>query len=369
MIFLAYTIRTTITNRVKSLVLLRQNLSVEKVVDCVLSHIRKDSTPRKPYNSNPDINKSGEPSNMTTRKHKHDNDFSEALNNFTSEIRRTLRDWKKEIQDEISGIKNNLDFVLKTDLEKLNASFAEIMSELSSVRQEYHEIKKSVISLDLKYNETMKQITVLENSVQFNCDQYDHVQKKMELLSVNKKAIESLESKMDLLTNENRLLQLEINTNNQRDRLLNLEIVGVPEIKDEDLTNLIISIAKQSNVTISPNDILEVNRVTPKIKQQGRPKNIIAKLKSRLLKDNIISGTRKNRLTTKDLAIHGSVRPVYVNEHLTQFNKLLLKKCRETAKLKQYQYIWTKNGRIYVRKNDTSPALHISQERDVLKLI
>ncbi|CAG5049321.1 unnamed protein product [Parnassius apollo] len=134
----------------------------------------------------------------------------------------------------------------------------------------------------------MKQIIVLENSVQFNSDQCDNVQKKTELIAVNKKAIESLESKLDLLTNENRQLQLEINTNNQRDRLLNLEIVGVPEIKDEDLSKIILSVAKHSNVNISADDVIEVNRVAPKVKQQGRPKNIVAKLKSRLLKDNII---------------------------------------------------------------------------------
>ncbi|CAG5004220.1 unnamed protein product [Parnassius apollo] len=145
-------------------------------------------SPDKLYSSNPDINKSGEPSSMTTRKRKHDSDFSEALKTFTSEIRCTLHSWKKEIQDEVSGIKNNLDLVLKTDLEKLNASFAEIKLEISSVRQEYHEIKKSVQSLNLKNNEVMKQIIVLETSVQFNSDQCDNVQKKTELIAVNKKS-------------------------------------------------------------------------------------------------------------------------------------------------------------------------------------
>lgn len=330
-------------------------------------------SPNKPYCSNPDISESDASSNVTARKRKHDDDFSEALRtfsqNFTAEIRSTLKDWKTEIQDEISEIKSNLDSVLKTDLEKLNTSFAEIKSEICSVRHEYQEIKKSVQSLNLKHTEIVKQITALENSVQFNCDQYDTVTKKMESMVTNKKTIESLESKIDLLSTENKLLQLEINTNNQRERLLNLEIVGVPENKDENLSGVMLCIAKHAGVVISDEDILEINRVTPKLKQQGRPKNIVAKLKTRLLKDNIISGIRRNRLTTKDLGMHGSERPVYINEHLTQFNKLLLKKCRETAKLKQYQYVWSKNGRIYVRKNDTAPALQVLQERDILKLV
>lgn len=324
-------------------------------------------SPNKHYNSDPDLRNLQE--NVTHRKRKHGEDFSEAFNDFSSKIMDTLNSWKIDMRSDISQLKNNVESVLKADLEKLNGTVAEIKSEINSVRQEYQDMKKTVLSLDTKYKGTLKKIQELEKSMQFSSDQFDDYNKKMDVITQANNKIVSLEAQITELTKDNKHLKLEMNMNNQRDRLLNLEIVGVTEAKDDNPTAIVMSIAKHVNVSISSEDIVEVNRISPKSRQPGRPRNIIVKLKSRLLKDNIISGARKNRLTTKDLGLIGDVRPVYVNKHLTQHNKFLLKKCRETAKQKQYQYVWTKNGRIYVRRNDISPALQVTQESDILKII
>lgn len=326
-------------------------------------------SPGKQHSSNPDISKLVESNNIVLRKRKHEDDFSEALKNHSSELTMTLHHWKAEIQNNISQLKSDLESVVRTDLEKLTASFSEMKTEISNVRKEYQEIRRSIGSLDSKHNETQKQVAALESSVQFHSDQFDDLNKRLESATVGKKAIGSLESRIEGLETENKLLQMELNINNQRDRLLNLEIIGVLETKEEKLIDVVMSIARHANVTLLPQDISEVNRITPKIKQQGRPRNIVVKMKSRLLKDNIISGIRKTHLTNQDLGVHGNTGRIYVNEHLTQQNKLLLKKCRETAKLKQYQYVWTKHGRIFLRRNDTSPAIQVTQEKDLLKIM
>ncbi|KAL0839882.1 hypothetical protein ABMA28_016505 [Loxostege sticticalis] len=326
-------------------------------------------SPNKLYNSDPELRTAVEQENVTHRKRKHGEDFSEAFDDFTSKITDTLNNWKTEIHNEISQLKNNFESVLKADLVKLNGSVADIKSEINNVRQEYQDMKKTVLSLDTKYKGTLKKIQDLEKSIEFSSDQMDDYNKKIDVLTQANNKIESLEAQITELTQDNKQLKLEMNMNNQRDRLLNLEIVGVTEGKDENLTAIVMSIAKHANVLLSSEDIVEVNRISPKSRQPGRPRNIVVKLKSRLLKDNIISGARKNRLTTKDLDLTSDVRPIYVNEHLTQQNKFLLKKCRETAKQKQYQYVWTKNGRIYVRRNDISPALQVTQDSDILKII
>jgi prefoldin subunit 5 len=326
-------------------------------------------SPDKQYSSNPDISNLAETSRITFRKRKYEEDMSDAFKDFASEIKTTLHSWKDEIQGNMMQMNSGLESVLKTDLDKLNTSFSEIKAEISDMRQEYQEIKKSMQSLDLKHSNTMQQVEVLEKSVQFYSDQYELLNKKIESLETGKKNVESMESRIEALANENKLLQLELNSNNQRDRLLNLEIVGVPELKDENLCNIVLLIAKHANVSISPQDVTEVHRITPRIKQQGRPRNIIVKVTSRLLKDNILSGFRKNAMNNQDLGFQGNVGRVYVNEHLTQYNKFLLKQCRETAKNKGYQYTWTKNGRIFVRKNDLSPAFQVTQEKDFLKIV
>ncbi|XP_045452745.1 uncharacterized protein LOC123661849 [Melitaea cinxia] len=305
-------------------------------------------SPNKQYCSDPDISRLSEPHNITVRKRKHDDDCSEELKHLTSNIANKLDTWKAEIQNNISQIKKDLESVLKTDFDKLNTSFSEVKSEISCVRLEYQEIKKSMQSLKLKQEETIEKVEDLEKSVQFH---------------------KSLETRIKFLENEHKLLKIELNSNYQRDRLLNLEVFGVIETRNENLPDLILSIAKHACVKIDSDDILEVNRITPKNNVQGRPRNIIVKMKSRLLKENIISGIRKKHIMNQDLGIVGNTSRVYVNEHLTQFNKILFKKCREAANHKSYQYVWTKNGRIFVRRNDTSPVVQIKQEEDIARIV
>lgn len=137
----------------------------------------------------------------------------------------------------------------------------------------------------------------------------------------------------------------------------------------KDLNEIILKIGKQTEIEITKDDILQVNRVTAKSKIQGRPRNIIAKLRTRQLKDNIISQARKRRLSTRDLDVQGNVIPVYVNEHLTLYNKSLLKKTKEIASTKEYQFTWTKNGRIHVRKAATILVIFIMDEEDLKKIV
>ncbi|CAG9790312.1 unnamed protein product [Diatraea saccharalis] len=97
------------------------------------------------------------------------------------------------------------------------------------------------------------------------------------------------------------------------------------------------------------------------------PKNIIAKLGNLLIKDTIISAIRRKKgLTSNDLGITTS-NPwrIYINEHFTPFYKMLYKRTRETAAGANYQYTWIRNGKIFVRKNDTSPPLNIMEYKDL----
>ncbi|KAL4721721.1 hypothetical protein ACJJTC_001702, partial [Scirpophaga incertulas] len=129
------------------------------------------------------------------------------------------------------------------------------------------------------------------------------------------KQVDEFEVTLNALKEQNRKMASLINSNEQRDRQLNVEVVGIPEDKNEDLMRYIADICKYIGVNIIP----------------------------------------------------GDPKPIYINEHLTPYNKQLLKKCKEIAMKKEYKYVWTKNGRIYIRKNDTSPAIQIHEEEDLRK--
>ncbi|CAB3248357.1 unnamed protein product [Arctia plantaginis] len=271
---------------------------------------------------------------VSRRKRGHNDEFTEAFEQFKKQIMDTLLEFKSDISRETAEIKDSL----KT----INEVTQELKCEVNYIREEYSAMKKSFEILDTAQKKVQEEITTFKKSLQFHSDE---------------------------LKNKNKILNSNINESEQRDRLLNVEIVGVPEMPQENLLQFTENLANHAGVVIIRENIIHVNRVASKTKNQGRPKNIIIKLSTRQLRDNLISKARKCRLTTSDLQIHGKVTPIFVNEHLTIYNKNLLKKAKEISRSKEYQYTWSKNGRIYVRKAATAPAIPIADEEDLWKII
>ncbi|KAF9413531.1 hypothetical protein HW555_008280 [Spodoptera exigua] len=212
-------------------------------------------------------------------------------------------------------------------------------AEVTSIRNDFSELKKTVRRLESRQTEVEGDITSLKKSMQYHSEEYEDVAKKLEIQTKEIKVLYQLKKELEEVKVQNRKLRTDVNASEQRDRLLNIEIVGIPERDSENLNEIILKIGKSTEIDIRNDDILQVNRVTAKLKVQGRPRNIVAKLRTRQLKDNVISQTRKRRLSTKNLDIQGSIIPVYINEHLTIYNKNLLKKAKEIANMKEYQYL------------------------------
>lgn len=293
--------------------------------------------------------------NITQRKTKRrdDSEFQDALQDFKDEIRCTLHTTKNEIGQELKNQNQLLFRDIKESLDKLTSTTEELRLEVAGITREFSVIKEEFASL--------------RTSVEFASNQYDDINKKLSSFSNDIKKIEALEIELQDMKNQHQALEAIINSNDQRDRLLNLEFVGIPESKEENLKDITIKIAQAANVSINVSDIVQANRISPRVKIQGRPRTVVVKFQSRLIKENIFSGARKNRISTKSIDLPGNPSPIFVNEHLTPYNKILLKKLKDFAKNKEIQYVWTKNGRLYMRKNNLSPAVQIQKEQDFLK--
>lgn len=67
--------------------------------------------------------------------------------------------------------------------------------------------------------------------------------------------------------------------------------------------------------------------------ESNKPKNIVVKLASRVLRYKVLSFYRLSINVTSDLiGMSGTPCKVYINEHLTLFNKNLFRASREMAK-------------------------------------
>lgn len=123
-------------------------------------------------------------------------------------------------------------------------------------------------------------------------------------------------------------------------------------------------------------DIQHVTRIAKMNKDSKRPRAVILKLRSIRYRDQLLAAVHKfnkskkqqDKLNSTHLGLAGTAEPVYVAEHLTPANKSLHALTRKKAKEAMYSFVWIRDGRIYVRKNENSSALLI-RNHDSLNLI
>ena len=99
----------------------------------------------------------------------------------------------------------------------------------------------------------------------------------------------------------------------------------------------------------------------------GRIPPIIAKLKFRNTRDAIISARTNLRTAVGSSAIKDTSR-IFIVENLTENNRKLFHSAHELKPEKGYTFLWTKYGKIYVKKNTASSILRVDDENDLLKI-
>ncbi|KAL4718715.1 hypothetical protein ACJJTC_017329 [Scirpophaga incertulas] len=215
---------------------------------------------------------------------------------------------------------------------------AEFRKELAAVTAKFEQLESSHANLQIE-NATLKS----------------------ELEIIHKKSLD----------NEERIADLEGQLNKQQQwaRMSNIEIVGLPETPNESPVNLAIKIASHAGVQLQPTQVESAYRVQPMKRIAGRPKPIIVRLQSRILKDQIISGLRRTKgISTRDIGLGGTDGKFYVNEHLTPINKQLLNATKANAKAMSYKFVWVRNCNIFLRKNEEAPVITVNSEKDLQKI-
>lgn len=215
----------------------------------------------------------------------------------------------------------------------------------------------------------------IETTVKYISDQYDDLLKSLaeysrDIISL-KEENKSLRSELDSYARRTRRLEEENARQQQWHRLQNIEIVGVPDTSHEDTVGVVIKIAEKIGVSLDVGEVEFAHRVRPRKTSGSTTAAIVARLRHRHVKDSIIAASRKHRsFKPSDIGLSGKSTNgnIFINEHLTKSNKQLLKECKLKARELEFKYVWTKNCRIYVRRNDTSPPIPIIINSDIAKM-
>lgn len=238
-------------------------------------------------------------------------------------------------------------------LSKINYSFANLLNnKLKSIQSEISEVVKSMEHINDQFEELRK----------------EH---KSALITMANLQSENESLKADVNDLRSRLGQLE-----QHARAKNIEIQCVPEKKTENLLNIVTGIGKVVNCDIDVNSIANCTRVAKLQRETNRPRSIIVEFITPRLRDVFLAACIKynkanpnNRLNSNLIGIPGVKMPIYIAEHLSPAYKKLHAAARLKAKEKSYNFTWVRNGRIFVRKDDSSAYIWIKDISTLDKIV
>ncbi|KAI5645122.1 hypothetical protein NE865_02670 [Phthorimaea operculella] len=281
-----------------------------------------------------------------------------------------LTKYHSDVDNKIEELSNTIKISVTDQLSKLTELTNTFKEDLKTTRQDLHVTQNNVTKLNTELSSVQEDLSSVKSSVQFNSNQLQDLRKDLAKTQAEMGTYKHHDATISTMQNEITSMQFELNNYQQRERRFNLEISGLPEKHNENLTDYMIKIAKVADVDLKKEDIIHIHRVKPQKHVAGRPKNVVVKLNSLLLKDSIISGIRRNKgISTADLGIGGDARNLYINEHLTPTNKLLLKEVKEAKKTAKFQYVWVRNCKIYVRKDDNSPHHEVKKAADIYNIM
>lgn len=186
--------------------------------------------------------------------------------------------------------------------------------------------------------------------------QFELLKKYEEQLKIN----EELKQEIDLLKAD---LQQEKNRNEQKQIENNIIINGIPKTnKNENLTSIMNTICEALNVDVAINKCYRIGKMdaqTPPIKVCfGNTKD----------KEVFMKAKKDKKMTTKSLGFGNNEDCIYVNHDLTKLNQYIYMLARKFRKENNYKHIWFSEGNTYLRKDDKSKVIKITDEKDLKNL-
>lgn len=273
----------------------------------------------------------------------------------------TFRKRKQPVNDDFDIKKELADF--RTDIMAFFASFVtsqrqELQDFRIEIKEQIDSVKNLAVTLTEEHNKIKHDLSVIKERV-------SSAENKISTLSSLSKNLDDANEKIKVLKTEN-------NINRQFSMLNNIEISGVPFVKGENLMSIFRNVCTRVGFEPMNSDIDTIHRVRRfqnEAQNNSRPPAIIVRFTQRRRKNELLEAIRARRgLTTVDLDIQGPSSSVYVGDHLTPTNKLLLQRVRQLKNEYNYDYVWVRDCKIFMRKNDKSKILYINNESDLSKV-
>lgn len=229
---------------------------------------------------------------------------------------------------------------------------------------------KSIIN-DFKSDQEAKFMSLNENIKDLIAHNQEILKQNLNLqkeLENTRRLYNDLKKENDETKDKIKELETQLENNAQKQLASNIEI-KIPLTQQGDPNSIVSSIHKVLNV--SDDDIKKVYRI------KGKHKNIIiVEYKSELTQSTIIKAVKEynkknkaNKFSTKTIQLEGEKQPIYITEALTPSRRKLYYLARQAIKTSGFQFCWISHGKIFLRKAEGSPIIHVQSHQQIDQLV
>lgn len=235
-----------------------------------------------------------------------------------------------------------------------------VMVYLKQIRTDISDFRTQQTEFKAQQLEISQAMTFVSNSYDVIVEKLNSFEKRFSDLNKVVKENESL--KRTVREQSARITALEQQPLNKC-----IEIIGIPESSEEHLSDVIKTISTAIEYNFNENDVQYIERA--KWSPKDKPKNIIVCFNGKNSRDLFLSKKKNKSLPTTILG--NNIRPntkIYINELLCKANKKLLFETKIFAKNNNFQFVWVRDGSIYIRKAENMNYFLINDITDLEKL-
>ncbi|XP_039288954.1 uncharacterized protein LOC120352444 [Nilaparvata lugens] len=179
--------------------------------------------------------------------------------------------------------------------------------------------------------------------------------------------IETLTRRVVSLEKENIQLKERVEDLEQYSRVNMVEIRGLPQQTNENLTSMVCSISGALGCQITEDSIDTCHRIG-RAGPEG-PAPVVVKFVRRTDKNALLQKRRVKRDFSSRHIGGNTDRPIYINECLSPSRRKLFSLARSAHKEHRFRFLWVRDCKILIRKKEGSPVIELKSVEQLENLI
>jgi len=206
-------------------------------------------------------------------------------------------------------------------------------------------------------------------SLQYLSDEYDDLSASNSDVLVQLKQITH---RLNVLSAQVERVGNAINVVEEYSYQFNVKIIGLPELSSSEnapeTSTLCVKLFQEMGTEVSISDIDIAHRVSSRNETEG-PKPVICKFVRRLAKGKVMEvRQRASQVNPTSIGLPADIElgGVRIFDHLTPRKQNLLFEAKKFKDRYHYRFCWAKNSTIYLRKDESSRAIKIT-DTDTLR--